>query len=93
MLADVDAGEACAEQCMRKANGPQGKPLEDACVAWRLADDESHDCIISTNCMYEEMALSKLLGKELWNTFDGVSPFKNQVAPGPTLVRKFRTVG
>lgn len=91
LLADVDAGEACAEQCMRKANGPQGKPLADACVAWRLAED-TNDCIIATDCMYEEMALSKLLSKKLWNTFDGVSPFKNQATPLPKMVRKFRTV-
>lgn len=85
LLTDVDAGEACAEACMRTANGPAGLPKADACVAWRLGDD--NECVITTDCFYEEMAMTKLLSKKLWNTFEGVDMFKGQPGPAPVLRR------
>lgn len=85
LVTDVEGAEACAEHCMRRANGPSALPLDKACVAWRL--DEEGECKVSTKCVYEEQADSMLLEKKLWNTFDGVDFYKGAVGPHPTLKR------
>jgi hypothetical protein len=87
MITDVDASEACAEACLRRANGPMGLPLDDACVAWRL-DEDSGDCVITTECLFAEMADYQMIPSKLWNTMEGVEIFKDKAKPAPTRVRR-----
>jgi hypothetical protein len=86
IITDVEASEACAMACLRRANGPTGNPQEEACIAWRL-DENSGECVISVSCYTEVMAEVKLLGKKLWNTFENVNPLKDATLPAPKRVR------
>lgn len=81
---DVDSAAACAEVCLRHANGPMGGG--DACVAWRL--NKAGKCKIATDCMFSARADVLLVAKQHWNTFESVDMFKGQARPGPVLVRK-----
>jgi len=85
-LQDLGTAGACAEACLRRANGPLGDPREDACVAWRL--NAEGECKLTADCMFADRADTMLVSKKLWNTFEGVDMFKGQATPAPKLVRK-----
>jgi hypothetical protein len=87
IITNVEGAESCAEACFRRSMGPGTS--EDSCVAWRL--NEAGECKLATTCYYPEMADQMLVGKELWNTIQGVDVFGGKAKPAPTKVKKWRS--